>query len=665
MHNVEEHALQTYQANLKYLETNHQSLYNKINLLNTLMENGSYAEKYALEYREDGYFDVLELSTKEFLYKVNSVEHAKTMISSVDLKRSGGIFKAQKFIYATREQADEIDKSELSFHNTLWATVKIMSYFTEYISPETYMQRVNKIIFLGTGLGLHLSGIISKLGARIVFIQEKNIELFRLSLFTTNYNQLSQESSLHFSITQDEGEEKENFIAFLDTGNNHNLHLKHIPFSDNYQSSLRKLQSYVLSQSYINYGYSAMLLRFIDSPEYITRGYSFLNVNKRYTNNVISNKPVLLLFSGPSTSKNLDWIKDNHTKFIIVSALSTCRLLSTIDLSPDIVIHVDPDENSALLFNDLNAKEYFKDTFALLASNVDEQTLQKFDENRVHFIEQGTKYKKDFGQFSAPSVGEYTYGIFLILGISNLYMLGIDLALDSETLQSHDSSHPFQRKGIVEDNSASLTPSSTIEYVRGNFLDQVPTFSTYKLSIQQVSIFTETIKQKDQNIFNLSNGAYLEGCEPLKIDNLNLDAFNSLNKNNLKCELAEFFADIGDKHFREEDREQISYQVKEAKKLEKVIRNFKKNKYPNIDTYLYSVAKLASDLSDMDYKSNSDLAQIYYEYFSIIQSYIFDLFNTKDLEDKHKHMDKINQILVSQLLKISTLYITRLNKYLK
>jgi len=66
----------------------------------------------------------------------------------------------------------------------------------------------------------------------------------------------------------------------------------------------------------------------------------------------------------------------------------------------------------------------------------------------------------------------------------------------------------------------------------------------------------------------------------------------------------------------------------------------------------------------MDYKTLSDLAQVYYEYFPIVQSYIFDLFNTQGLANLSKHIIEIDKILTTQLLKISGLYINRMESYL-
>lgn len=665
MDDISTKALNTFTKNMKFLEENHKPIFEKISLLNQLIDEGHYSEHYALEYKEKGYFDILELSSNEFLYKENSIEHAKRMANSVDLKRTGGIFKAQKYVRATEEQAERIDTSELSFHNSLWSTIKIINYVNKYTSPETYMNRVHKIIFLGIGLGLHLLKIVEKLNPQVIFIKEKNLETFRLSLFVTDYEELAKNRFLYFSLTDDENEENKNFIQFLNKGNNYNLNLKHIPFTLNYESELRRLQGHVLSQSYIAYGYSAMLLRFIDSPRYLARGYSFVNVNKMHRDTIFAGKPVLLVFSGPSTRKNIEWLKSNHHRFILVSALSTCKLLHHAGIVPDIVVHIDPGENTALLFDGFEPKEYLKDSIIILASNVDEKTVQRFDRSQIHFIEQGTNYKKDFGKLSAPSVGEYSYALCLIFGAMNLFMLGIDLALDNETLQTHGGFHAFQTKGEIDDTNASLDPHTSVDFVRGNFLEQIPTLAPYKMSISQLTIFTEMLKHFNQTIYNLSNGAYLEGCDPLKIEDYNWEQLEPLDHDTLHEQLNTFFEAISSDNFNEDDKGQLKYQIKEAKKLEKIIKHHQKKKYVNAEAYLDNLAILSWDLSDMEYKTHSDLAQVYYEYFPIVLSYIFDLFNTQELSNPHKHISEVDKILTKQLLKISELYISKMESYLK
>ena len=666
MQDIELQALKIYQNNLKYFEENHENLYKRISLLNALIEDAKYQEKYILEYKNEGYFDVQELSTNEWLYGENSVAYSKKIVDNTTFKRTGGVFKGHKLVSASKEDTEFIDKSELSFHNSLWATIKLINYINTYTPADSYMNRINKVIFLDIGLGLHIKEVIQKLSSQVVFIKEKNLELFRLSLFIINYEELAKSNFLYFSIAEDELEERETFISYLNQGNNYNLNMKHIPFNSEYPSDLRRLQGHVLTQSYVNYGYSAMLLRFIDSIYYLAHDYSFLNVNKFHNDNLLSDLPVLLLFSGPSTSKNMKWIQDNHERFIIVSALSTCRLLHKNGIKPDVVIHIDPGaETTALLFDGIDTEEYFKQTMVILASNVDKSTFERFNSSKVHFVEQGTFYKKGFGRLSAPSVGEYTYALFLIFGAQKIFLLGIDLALDNETFQTHGDSHAFNQKGEINNQDASLNPEIAIEFVKGNLLDKVPSNAGYKMSHTQFEVFSDELKSKTTTVYNLSNGAYLKGTEPLYIDKYDWNQIHVLNKETIHKQFIAFFKDIGESEFNEGDRKQIKYQIKEAKKLEKIIKKFQKKKFANVQVYLDAVGRLSAELSDMNYKSNSDLAQVYYEYFSIVLSYIFDLFNTKNLSTVDKHVRNVNTILLQQLLKISNLYISKLENYLK
>ena len=407
MLSIEEKALKTYQENLSYFQKHQPLVYKDIIALEHILNQGLYQEQYSLEYKDENYFDIQELSTKEYLYGEDSLIHAKAMVDNVDLKRTGGVFKAQRINHLSDEQAKEIDESELSFHNALWATAKLSHYIEPYTTSQTHMKRVHKIIFIDIGLGLHLQGVIAKLKPQVIFIKEKSLELFRLSMFVTEYQSICDNNSVFFSLTDNEEVERKNFIEFLNKGNNYNLNLKHIPFFKEYSASLRRLQSHVFTQGYINYGYSAELFRFINSLDYLVDNYSFLDVSKIHKKSFLADIPVLLLLSGPSTSKNIQWIQENRHRFMVIAALSTCRLLNNSDISPDIVVHIDPGEATSHLFDDIDVKEYFKNTTAILASNVNKDTINRFEKSKIHLIEQGTRYKKDFGRLSAPSVGEY------------------------------------------------------------------------------------------------------------------------------------------------------------------------------------------------------------------------------------------------------------------
>ena len=232
-------------------------------------------------------------------------------------------------------------------------------------------------------------------------------------------------------------------------------------------------------------------------------------------------------------------------------------------------------------------------------------------------------------------------------------------------MQTHRGYHPYQATGAIETQNASLDPNASATYVKGNFIEKIPTLEAYKLSIEQAVLFTDRLKKEHHHIYNLSNGAYIEGCEPLHIENYEWTTFEPLVRDEIQRKIAAFFGAISEAQFNKSDRAQINYQVNEAKKLEKLIKAFKKKKYVSTEAYLETLAKLAWNISDMNNKTGSNLAEVYYQYFQIILSYFYDFFNTQELDTPFKHITSLNNLLVAQLLKMSGLYISKLESFLK
>ena len=665
MQEIEQLAINNYVANLAYFEKSYHELYKDLTTLDIAINEGLYTEKYSLEYK-DGYFDVLEIESNSYLYKEDSNAHAQRLLNMYNTKRTGGVFKACNYIEIDNLSAEYIDKTELHFHNTLWATAKVINYVQRFTNSETYMKKIYKMMFLGVGLGIHLKPFFDKFNPAVAFIKEENLELFRLSLFTTNYQELSLKTTIFFSITNDPEKEKDDFIDFLNSATNYNTTIKHVPFIEDYNAQLRTLQSHVLSQTHIAYGYSGELLRFIDSPKYLVQNYAYMNVARGYYDektNILTKKPLLLVFSGPSTLKNIDWLKQNHDKFIILSPLSACRLLNAYGLKPDIMVQIDPAGHNLKLFNDIDKETFFKNTSIILSSNVHENMSSQFDKSKVYMIEQGTNYKCGFGNLSAPTVGEYSYALSLILGAKELYLLGIDLALD-ENLSTHGSHH-MAKKTLSDNNTGTSINKNTIHYIKGNFKELVPSTAMWGISLWQFTQFTDRLKNDFNNVYNLSDGAYLKGATPLRAEDIDMDKFETLNKSIIHVEVEKLLKNASEDHFNKKDEAQLRQQRQQAKSYEKMILKFKEKKFKDTKTFLYELKVFTDDISDLDFKRNSNLGEVYYQYFLTTMSYIYDLFNTKDLANEPVHIKNIQEILCKQLLKMSNLYIKTLSGYLK
>lgn len=173
MHSIEQEAVQTYQKNLSYFESYHPELHKKLLTLETAISNQVYQEKYTLEYKEEGYFDIQDVNTQSFLYGEDSNAHTKKLLKSVDLRRTGAVFEAQQRFPIKEEELNEIGEFK-NFHSSLWATAKIIHYNSK-VAPKfsSQMEKLPKFIFLGTALGFHIEKIILKFNIGVVYIQEK------------------------------------------------------------------------------------------------------------------------------------------------------------------------------------------------------------------------------------------------------------------------------------------------------------------------------------------------------------------------------------------------------------------------------------------------------------------------------------------------------------
>jgi hypothetical protein len=339
--------------------------------------------------------------------------------------------------------------------------------------------------------------------------------------------------------------------------------------------------------------------------------------------------------------------------------LSTCRFLYKQGIKPDITIHIDPEEKGTLMLLEGIPMGYFDDVICIMASNAHPNVVSLFNPNQLYFIEQATQYKKGFGSFSSPTVGEYSYAIFLIFGAKQLYLMGIDLALDPDTLLSHVPDHPFA--STSGDTSEEL--DKTLIEIPGNFLPMVPTHPMYRLSIEQFGRMSSMFKST-QMVYNMSNGALLDGATPTRVEELNISDFSVIDRTKLHAEMKSFFDHLSSCEFREEDKEVIRYQLKEARKLKVVIEQFKKSTFVMPTLYITALAKLNHQLSDMENKTSSNLAEVYYLYFKVVLSYICEILNTRELTDMKEHIAIINTILVTQLEKIANTFIEAMEGYL-
>jgi len=665
MQNIEQKALQTYQDNLNYFENNHPDLYKKISTLESAITQGIYKECYALEYKEEDYFDIQNLATNEWLYDENSNIYSSKLVSLIDTKREGSIFEAQQRFPIKEEELEEIGNFK-NFHSSLWATAKILHYNAKVAPKESsFMEKLHKFIFLEGGLGLHIPMIIKKYHTSSVFIYEKNLELFRLSLFVTNYAIISNQAKIFFSIMDSFENLQYTFTSFLNDSFNHSLYIKYLPFSKNYQDILDDLQSITLSQNHIMYPYQAYMARTFNAIDKISQGKCFFDIANTYTQSPLSSKPILVLASGPSLQNNTEWIKQNQNKFFIIGVLSACRHLFHHDITPDLIVHVDPQEVGLVLIEDIDMAK-FQNSVIIFGSSVHPKIIEKFKDIPITFIEEATSFKVGHGFYTLPSIGEYATILPLIIGAKEVFVLGVDLALDPESMKDHIDLHVASKHIDNEKSKESVSFQGSLCYVKGNFLETVPSKPNFRLSLTQFNKAVLHFKQDHQTIYNLSNGAYLEGTTPLHIKNLDVNKFTSIDKALLRDDFSSFLKKHSSCEFRAIDKKNIEKQLENTTNLLQKIKKLRLVMPKEPENYLFKkLTPFVQEITEMNTKNKSDLGEILFEYFKITLSFIFDTLNTKDIKNIKKHIKELDKIVLDEVEKLVATYHKRLSEYLR
>lgn len=652
---AQNYAISTYNSNIQYIQNNHPELFQKVSLFNTAIDLQEIKVNFDLQFK-DGYFDIINLSNNQLLYGGNSLEISKKLIIESDSDVGKQSFKAF-YDYPTNEEdaIDALNKGMLSRY--IVGNSPVINFVNKNLPTPQVLNSIYKYIIFGVGLGLHIPLLHEKFKCLQYLIIEPSLEIFRLSLFVTNYAELAKNTHLTLSIAEDEISFRKSFENFYLNSFIYNHYFKFFQLSDNFSLYTKTIQNYLVSQSFLLFSYNRSFLSLYRTHSYITQDYKFLNISK-IQNLVSLRKPVILLAAGPSLQKNTDFVKKNQDKFIVVAIYATLPLLEENGIKPNIVTQYDEQDgpvlNTLLKIKDLS---FFKDTLFIFASQVNAKLSSAFNKNNIYFVQAMLELKKGFGKITSPSIGELTYGLLLKLGAKKIYLLGLDLALDRETGKSHIDGHSgadaFSSLNEEEESSDETYSyrKNTIT-VKGNFSETVKTVPVFKTNIDCFTIFTQDFKADDVKVFNLSDGAYLFGATPLKIEEIKDLSKIEITSNNIQEDLNS----ISGTSYTQEDLEEINLKISSAKKLKKALIQFLKIKtYKKFKDYENN---LLHTLQQLIFENKADdLKSIITNFAQHNITHIFHLFNTNDEKKNLSFIPQLNKIIGIQFNKIIDTYI--------
>ncbi|WP_434637255.1 DUF115 domain-containing protein [Sulfurimonas sp. NW7] len=656
MQTIQNKAIQTYNDNMNYFQEKHENLYTKLKALETLLEDGRYPHKYDLEYK-DGYFDVIELQSTQLLYNTDSNKFSSEILKAVNTKKDAHVFESFKD-YHYRDEDIKLFKT-LQASDLFATTAPIIHYYNTHHEKSQHMKEIHKFIFFGTGLGLHLPMLMKKYNFKMSLVIEDDIELFRLSLFTCQYSHIFKNKLVYFSIAQNEHEFQTTFTQFFEMSFSYNHYIKFFAFSNQYDKKIQNVQKLILTRPENSYQHELLLIKNKKVIHTLTQKYKFLNLLKKEEESFFDDKPVIILGAGPSLDKNIQWLKNNQNKFVIIAALASLKTILDADIKPDIVMQIDEKEaETTALLKRLKNKEFLKKVPCIFSASVPQVLLDACTKENIYLIEDRTYYKLRKSYLESASIGEAMYAVSLIFNAKNIYLLGLDFAL-AEDGTTHAKEHHGVKK-IDEDETAdtdAIDMDKSLLNIKGNLRATVQTTPRLSMSIPIFNQRTRDYKSTQQHVYNLNDGAYLESAEPLQTSKVKLET--ALNKNKLHTQLLSLFDHYATADFNAEETALLQERNIQIENFQQNIQDFKQT--PGADAELF-LKNYAAMMNSMLQQKHLELLQILTIYFLTLSSYVFDFFNTKELKNNKKHIKKLKTEIAEQLNKIIESYKDDLKK---
>ena len=664
----------TFLANLAFLSEYDNDLYHRVDELSRMIENGSYKEKYALEFIiEEGDFDIYDILNDKYLYKKNPKKINNEFLRNTEFNLKNAIFNLSEY-FSFRNKININKEHRFNFHSELEAMTLTQNDIYEYSNSlkdfldnnKKKLKKINKFIFLGTLLGRHIPKIAEKVDADLYLVVEKNLEIFRLSLFTVDYTILAKKGVV-FSIMDREEKEEEKIKIFTNINYLDNYIIKFVSTSINIDGYVDKILANLVSQKPTVYDYNRILyINLNRKTKVLNSQYRTILCNHIVKNSkALSTVPVLYLSAGPSLDENLSWIKENENKFFIVTIGAAYKKLLKNKIRIDMITTLDEDEIlNELQFDEESISQLSNDTVILANSSTNDKILEKLKKYKLFLYETLITIHNDNVALSGYSIGELTLDILLKLNVKKIYLMGLDLALNQQTGLSHskNSDSEIRTYDLNEKNNREyFSLNQGVIKVKGNLCNEVSTTSLFYMSIKYLEEILVN-KSLDVNIYNLSShGAYLEGTEPTNLKDLKVNEFINIDFKSI--DFNDFLEKNSLKALSSESKKDLEGHIKFVENLQRnQFLDFKRKVFEN---YKEFSSEFLNILSAMHSDKFNYLFLIIDNYSKNIIPYLSYHFNDIKVKKEKNKVNNIKEVCVKQIEDILEDYILFLKRVIK
>lgn len=297
--------------------------------------------------------------------------------------------------------------------------------------------------------------------------------------------------------------------------------------------------------------------------------YALQDFIKCYKENIVDERPIIIVSAGPSLDKNIQDLKKAKDKFMILAVDTALNPLAKAGIIPDLTITIDPEKPVILFENELmnNVPMVF-----YISSNYEIKSVHKgiriYD--NVCSTPIGEIYDKYKGEFdhmqTGGSVANNAYSLAKMLGTKTVIFIGQDLAYPNDQEHATDSFGKDHYNYIKDDGKKYF-------YVDDNYGGKIktePNMDKYRKWFEYEVSCNPGIKY----INATEGGAKINGMEfiPLK------DAIARYDSQFDKMNFGEIFNKIPKALTREQQKEVLTYLANFEDRMKEIASELKDKK---------------------------------------------------------------------------------------
>lgn len=424
------------------------------------------------------------------------------------------------------------------FHGTLSRFIEDANKVVGGPKPYTYGETLPQVVFLGSGLGIHIEEFLRLRKVTHVVLVEHNADRFLASLYVTDWESIitpyikDKNSSFILSVgdnTQFEKEEDRIYTAYAGAWNSIARNVPFMPLQTIYYNHLadpfyEKVVARLNDEMLAYFGVWGYYDDEVNQLNHVFHNIEQgIPVLKRIDLSG-SSKITLICGNGPSLDNYLDFIKENREKLHIIGAGSATHSLLKNDIYPDFIVTLESDYATYKALQVMPTEEV-KKVPVIAAAQVHPGTFGLFGD-ALMYIKQETTYAALFDQYDAvnigtPSATNAALAVAIDLNLKNIYLLGMDFGFKDPTKSHSDSSFYSEEENnqrFQEFKNKISADSFLLESNQFGDIYTTPFYNTARKHAEKKILNSERF-----DIKNLSTGATIE-----RIDFMDKQTFENL-----------------------------------------------------------------------------------------------------------------------------------------